>query len=65
MSALFRRSSKTAMLNGFLKVAIATSNFMNKVYNGGFSPEFRVSMLKEIIRLVREYVCETRNKKQN
>ena len=36
----------------FLKVAIATSNFMNEVYNGGFSPEFSVSLLKENIALV-------------
>ena len=53
MSVLFRRSSKTAMLSRLVKVAIKTSNFMNEVYNGGgFSPEFRVSMLKEIITLV-------------
>ena len=56
MSVLFRRSSKNAMLSRFLNVAIATSNFMNEVYNGGFSPEFSVSMLKEIITLVREYI---------
>ena len=34
---------------------------MNEVYNGGFAPEFSVSMLKETIALVREYVCETQN----
>ena len=51
MSVLFRRSSKTAMLSRFLKVAIATSNVMNEVYNGGFVPEFSVSMLKETIAL--------------
>ena len=59
-SVLFRRSSKTIMLNRLLKVAIARSNFMNEVYNGGFSPEFRVSILKEIIALVWEYVYETK-----
>ena len=32
------------------------SNFMNKVHNGGFSPEFSVSMLKEIIAMVWDYV---------
>ena len=32
---------------------------MNEVYNGGFAPEFSVSMLKETIALVRDYVCET------
>ena len=52
MSVLFRHSSKTAMFRTILKVAISTSNFMNKVYNGGFSPEFTISMLKEIIALV-------------
>ena len=52
MSVLFRRSSKTAMLSRFLKAAIATSNFINQFYNGGFSPEFIVSLLKEIIALV-------------
>ena len=52
MSVLFRRSSKTARLSGLLKVAIATSNLTNEVYNGGFSPEFSVQMLKEIIALV-------------
>ena len=30
MSVLFRRSCETAMLSRFLKVAIATSSFMNK-----------------------------------
>ena len=39
MSVLFGHSSKTAMFSRFLKVAIATSNWMNEVYNGGFSPE--------------------------
>ena len=50
-SAIFSRS---------FKVAIATSNFMNEVYNGGFAPEFNVSMLKETIVLVGDYVSETR-----
>ena len=39
-------------------MAIATSDFMNEVYNGGFSPEFNVSMLKETITLVRDYASE-------
>ena len=51
MSALFRRS---------FKVARATSDFMNQVYNGGFPPEFSVLMLKETIVLVQDYVSETR-----
>ena len=36
---------------------------MNEVYNGGFEPEFNVSMLKETIALVRDYVSETRKQK--
>ena len=50
LDALQRRPC--SMFSRFLKVAIATSNFMNEVYNGGFSPVFSVSMLKEIITLV-------------
>ena len=60
MSVLFRRSFKTAIFSTFLKVTIETSNFMNKVYNGGFAPEFSVSMLKETIVLVQNYASETR-----
>ena len=52
MYVLFRRSSKTAMFSSFLKVTIATSDFMDEVYNGGFSPEFSVSMLTVNIALV-------------
>ena len=36
---------------------------MNKVYNGGFAPEFSVSMLKETIVLVQNYASETRTYK--
>ena len=60
MSLLFRLSFKTAIFSRLLKVAIATSNFVNEVYNGGFAPEFRVSMIKETIALVGDYVFETR-----
>ena len=48
MSVLFRRLFRTAIFSRFSKVATATSNFMNEFYNGGFAPEFSVSMLKEI-----------------
>ena len=41
---------KTTMFSRFLKVAIATSNLMNEVYNGGFSPEISVSTLKKSLR---------------
>ena len=56
MSDLFRRSSKTAMFSRLLKVTIATSEFINEVCNGGFLPDFSVSMLKLIIALVWDYV---------
>ena len=60
MSVLFRSLLRTVIFSRFSKVSIATSNFMNEFYNGGFSPEFSVSMLKEIIALVQDYVSETR-----
>ena len=58
MYVLFRHSLKTSIFSRLLKVAIATSNFMNEVYNGGFAPEFSVSMLKETIALIWDYVSE-------
>ena len=60
MSVLCRRSLKTVIFSRFLKVAIATLNFMNEIYDGGFAPEFSVLMLKESMALVRDYVSETR-----
>ena len=36
------------------------ANFMNRDYNGQFMAEISVSMLKEIIALVRDYLSETR-----
>ena len=36
---------------------------MNEVYNGGFTPEFSVSMRKETTSLVWDYVYETRKQK--
>ena len=36
---------------------------MNEFYNGGFAPEFNVSMLKETIALVQDYLSETRKEK--
>ena len=48
------------MISRFSKVAIATSNFMKQFYNGGFAPEFSVSVLKKTIALVQDYVSETR-----
>ena len=60
MSVLFRRLFRTAILSRFSKVAIAMSNIMNEFFNDIFLPEFSVSLLKEIIALVRDYVSETR-----
>ena len=39
ISVLFRLSFKTALLVRFLQTAIATSNSMNKAYNGEFVPD--------------------------
>ena len=58
MSDLFRRSFRSAIFTRFFKMAIATSNFMNEFYNGVFASEFSVSMLKETIALVWDYVFE-------
>ena len=33
---------------------------MKEVYNGGYAAKFRVTMLKEEIALIRDYVSETR-----
>ena len=60
MSVLFRRLSRNVIFNRFSKVAIAASNFMNEFFNGRFWSEFTVSVLKEIIALVRDCVSETR-----
>ena len=65
MSVLFRRSFKTAIFSRFLKLAIARSNFTNEFYNGGFGPEFSVSVLKETFALVRDCVSQTRKEKAN
>ena len=58
-----RLSFKTAIFSSFLKVAIATSNFMNKVYDSGFGADFRESNLREIITLIQSYLHETSNSK--
>ena len=60
MSVSVRRLFGTAIFSRFSKLAIATSDFMNKFYNGGFASEFTVSMSKEFLTLVRDYVYETR-----
>ena len=56
MFLLFRRSFKDAIFNKFLKVAIATSNFVNEGYNGGFPAEFSVYTLKTTVRVTRRCV---------
>ena len=63
MFVLFRRSSKTTIFSRLLNGDIATSNFMIEFYNGGFAPEFSVSLLKENIALVWDYLFETRKLK--
>ena len=40
-------------------MAVATSNVMNKFYKGGYAPKLSVSMLKETIALLGDYVSET------
>ena len=52
MLVSFRRSFKIAIFNRFLKMAVATPNFMKEVYIGRFTLEFSVSMLKEIMAVV-------------
>ena len=47
MSIFSRRSFKTVIFRRFLKVAVATSNVMNKVQNGGFTLKLIVSVLKK------------------
>ena len=63
MFVLFRHSFRTAIFNRFLELAIATSNSINKFYNSGFRPEFSISMSKETIALVRDYVSKKRGQK--
>ena len=65
MYVLFRRLFRTAIFSIFSKVAIATSNFMNKFYNDRFAPEVNVSMLKETVGLVQHLYLKRGNKKQN
>ena len=60
MSILFRLSFNTSIFSRFLKVAIATSNFINEIYTGRFTLEFSVSILGETIALVPDYVSEIR-----
>ena len=48
------------MFNRFLKIAIGMWNFMNKVYNGRFTPKFSVSILTETSAWILSYVYETK-----
>ena len=52
MFVFSRRSFQTDMYSRLLKVAIATLNLLNKIYNGGFALELGVSLLKETRALV-------------
>ena len=40
------------------------SNFVNKVYNSRFAPEFSVSILKEISAQIQRYVYENGKEKK-
>ena len=65
MSVLFRHLFRTAIFSRFSKVAIATSNFMKEFYNNGFALQSSVSMSKETITLVLDYLSETRKEEAN
>ena len=65
LSVLFRRPFNTAIFNRFLKVTIATSNFLKVFHNDGFWPEFSVSMLKKPSRQFEITYLNLGNKKQN
>ena len=61
--SLFHVHPIYTLFSRFLKVVIGNiyvSNDMNKVYNGIFVPKFSVSMIKEIIALIWDYVYKTR-----
>ena len=55
----------TVMFRRLLKMAIATSNFMNEVYNDEFAPVFSVLVLKEVITPVRNFYRKLESEKQN
>ena len=60
MSVILKLSFKTIIFSRFFNKAVATSNFMSEVYNGGFGRKFSVLRIKETIALLRVYVYETR-----
>ena len=64
MSVLFRRCFKTAIFSRFLKVAIATSNFIDEFYNAGYVPEFNAQMLKKSSIQFETMYLKLANKKQ-
>ena len=65
-TSVFSRSLfKIAIFARSLKMAIATSIFMNERYDDGFAPEFSISVLKRIMALVPSYICETKEIKSN
>ena len=59
MSVLFRRLFKTAIFSRFSKVYTVTPIFINDFHNDRFAPEIIVSMLKETMAIVRDFVSET------
>ena len=56
MSVLFRRLFRTAIFSRFSQVAIATSNFMNEFYNGGFTWERNMEGRLEVLSYVPMYL---------
>lgn len=59
MSNFSRCIFKVAIFSTHLEVAIAMSSFINEGYDEGFALEFNVSMLLEIMALVRSYIPGT------
>ena len=64
MSVFFRRRFRTVTFSRFLTVVLTTSHFLNEFFHGKFAPGFCVSILKETIARVWDYLSETRKKKR-
>ena len=56
MSVLFRRLFRTAIFSRFSQVAIATLNFMNEFYNGGFTWKRNMEGRLEVLSYVPMYL---------
>ena len=60
ISLLFRRCFESTIFSRFFVVTIATSHFLNEVYNSGFASGFSVLVFKKTTVAVQSYVYETR-----